>query len=593
MKQIKNILLPTLLLLFFSLSAKSQLTYYAASAAKGSGNGSSEANAAGYLDKSFWEKVQVGLSKDAITVWLCNGTYHSGTLNLALMGDPMHQLTVRAETDYEVVMIADSMKAYIVDLKGAENMVVRGFVFKGPCRSFGVACHAEGKRNARNLKIENCQFLDLEKAKFGGLLLSEASNVVVRGCTFKNVGIGGGSHMIYSNTNSRDLSVIGCSFTDCRGDYVRFRNGTGYVRVDSCSFCSNNPLYSNEFILIPLFNDVNPGDEFFGTDFQFTNNKFTYKAEGRRRHAIQFRCDGYNVSGEDGLNYQVSEDECEILNNGAVSEKATLLKSHMDLDNSKVKIYGNTYSNVDHQVVYWYHPNYGAKNKDNGFCDISDWPAKSGVVSKAPCIVNGDFEMRGYFLRKWRYLGSAPIIHTGLNGTSKAVLLDSNQPQELFQLLNNTKPKWMMDCMFAVGQPAGQGIVFRIDVEHNEVNDSRVSIVLNSEGKIGILEDEKFIELPDLGKIEFSDVSASSTNQHIGASDKDVKWYHLRLTGNYSVDKPSVDVSLNEKNSTALRKKARHLSSWVNGTPALNAKPSLVNFFSNSSKVIVDEVEFK
>lgn len=588
MKLIKNISLSTLLLLLFSLSAKSQLTYYAASAAKGSGNGSSEANAAAYLDKSFWEKVQERLSKNAVTVWLCNGTYHSGTLNLALMGDPMHQLTVRAKTDYEVVIIADSTMAYIVNLKGSENMVVRGLVFRGPCKSFGVACHAEGKRNARNLRIENCQFLDLEKAKFGGLLLSEASNVVVRGCTFNNVGIGGGSHMIYSNTNSRDLSVVGCSFTDCKGDYVRFRNGTGYVRVDSCSFVSNEPVYSNEFILVPLFNDVNPGDEFFGTDFQFTNNSFAYNAEGRRRHAIQFRCDGYNVSGEDGLNYLTSEEECKTLNNRAVSEKAALLKSHMDLDNSKVKIYGNTYSNVDHKVVYWYHPNYGAKNKDNGFCDISDWPSKSGVVSKTPCIVNGDFEMRGYFLRKWGYSGLKPVIHKGLNGTSKAVLLDADQPQELYQLLNNTKSNWVMDCLFSIDSSfiAHHSSLFRIDIGHNELSDSKVSIAVNSEGKVGILNGEKFIELPGLGKIEFSAVSSSSSDQYI-------KWYHLRLTGNYSVDKPSVDLSLSEGNSMVLKKTARHLSYWVNGAPEVKAKPSMVNFWSNSGKVTVDEVEFK
>ncbi len=585
-KLIKSCLIISFLLLSFNLVTKSQLTYYAAPMSKGTGDGSSAANAAEYLDKSFWNKVQEGLNKNAVTVWLGNGVYNTGTLNLSLMGDPTHQLTVRAETDYQVKMIADSTMAYILNLKGAENMVVRGMIFKGPCRSFAVACHAEGKRVARNLRIENCQFLDLEKAKFGGLLLAEASNIIVRGCTFNNVGIGGGSHMIYSNTDSRDLAVIGCSFSDCKGDYVRFRNGTGYVRVDSCSFCSNKPIYSNEFILVPLFNDINPGDEFFGTDYQFTNNRFTYKAEGRRRHAIQFRCDGYNVSPNDGLNYQVSENECKILNSGTVSEKAVLLKDHMGLDNSRIKVYGNTYSNVDHKVVYWYHPNYGVKNKDNGFCDISDWPSKSGVVAKTPCIENGDFEMRGYFLRKWRYFGSAPIVHTGLNGTSKAVLLDSNQPQELYQLVNNTKSNWEMDCLFAAGEAKRQGTIFRIDVGHNEVNDSRVSIAINSKGQAGILDGEKFVELPELGKIEFSAVSTSG-------KDEKLIWYHFRLTGNYSVDKPSVDVSLSEGNSMVLNKTVRHLSHWVNRIPPLNTKPSMVNFSCNSSKVIVDEVEFK
>lgn len=609
-KQIVFIIVMGILLLSFNNVTKSQVTYYAAPAAKGNGDGSSAANAAEYLNRSLWKKVRDGLNTNSVTVWLCNGVYNSGTLNLSLIGDPMHMLTVRAEKDYQVVMIADSSMAYILNLRGAENILVRGMIFKGPVRSFAVACFADGKRAAKNLIIENCKFLDLEKAKFGGLLLNEASNIVVRGCTFNNVGIGGGAHMIYSNTYSRDLSVIGCSFSNCKGDYVRFRNGTGFVKVDSCNFSSNNLIYNNEFILVPLFNDVNPGDEFFATDFQFTNNKFSYDVAGRRRHAIQFRCDGYNVPTFDGLDYNVAEKDSNILNHGTASQKAAILGPKMGLDNSKIKIYGNHYFNVDYEVVYWHHPNYGSKSEGyTGFCNLSNWPSTSGEVASAPIIINGNFEMKGYYLRNWNKTGVAPLTHKGLNDrdainrvstghlndgkdainrVSTAVVLNS---QELFQWLNNAPDKWTMDCLFAVGVSSGPGIKFRIDVGHNELKDSRISIAINSRGQVGIYNDSSFIALPSLGKIRFS-IDSNADKNYSGTGDQ-LKWYHLQITGNYSIDSPFADISLSEENTMPLKRFAKHVNWWVNGAPVKNTKPVIINFYTNACDVIVDEVQFK
>jgi hypothetical protein len=161
-----------------------------------------------------------------------------------------------------------------------------------------------------------------------------------------------------------------------------------------------------------------------------------------------------------------------------------------------------------------------------------------------------------------------------------------------------------MDCLFSIDNSSfitHHSSLFRIDVGHNELNDCRVSIAVNSEGKIGILDNQKFVELPDLGRIEFSDISSknqhisTSAHQHISISDKQeqLKWYHLKLRGDYLADKPSVDVSISEKNSMKLKKSVKHLSHWVNDAPAVNSVPSMVNFCINSCKVIVDEVVFK
>ena len=625
-KQIKNFLLISLLLMAFNIEAQSQSTsqstYWVAPAAQGTGDGSSAANAAAYLSTALWQKVQDGLNANNTTVWMINGTYDSGTLKLNFMGDPMHKLIIQAVTDYQVIMSVNPGTSYIIDLKGTHNFFVRGLVFTGPCSSFAVACWSDGKKTARHLQFVNCKFKDITKAKFGALYLCKADHIILQGCSFSNVGINGGSHMIYSDQNCRNLSIINSDFTDCKGDYVRFRNETGYIKVDSCKFNSTNIDYNQEFILVPLFNDVNPGDEFFATDYQFTNNTFTYNVAGRRRHAIQFRCDGYNVPTFDGLDYIVADKDSAILNNGTASQKAAILGSKMGLDNSKIKIYGNKYFNVDYEVVYWHHPNYGSKSEGyTGFCNISNWPSTSGEVAAAPVIINGNFEMKGYYLRNWNKSGAAPLAHTGLNGrdaghpndgrdainrvstghlndgkdainrVSTAVLLNSTSSQELFQWLNNAPDKWKMDCLFAVGTPSGPGIKFRIDIGHNELKDSRISIAINSQGQIGIMNDSSFVALPALGKIQFS-IDSNGDKNYSGTGDQ-LKWYHLQIAGNYSVDSPFADISISEENSMPLKKFAKHVAWWVNGAPAKNAKPAIVNFNTNACIAIVDEVQFK
>ena len=612
-KQVKNILLISLLLVAFNSEAKSQSTYYVAPSVMGTGDGSSAANAAAYLSTTLWKKIQEGLNANNTTVWMINGTYNSGTLTLNFMGDPMHKLVIQAVTDYQVIMSVNPGTSYIINMKGTHNTYVRGLVFTGPCSSFAVACWSDGKKTARNLQFVNCKFEDLTKAKFGALYLAKADNITLQGCFFTNVGINGGSHMIYSDQNCRNLSISNSRFTDCKGDYVRFRNETGYVKVDGCKFNSTNIDYNQEFILVPLFNDVNPGDEFFATDYQFTNNTFTYDVAGRRRHAIQFRCDGYNVPTFNGLDYNVAEKDSVILNHGTASQKTAILGPKVGLDNSKIKIYGNKYFNVDYEVVYWHHPNYGSKSEGyTGFCNLSNWPSTSGEVASAPIIINGNFEMKGYYLRNWNTSGMHPVVHSGLNGrdainrvskghlndgkdainrVSTAVLLNSQSSQELFQWLNDAPNKWKMDCLFAVGSPSGPGIKFRIDVGHNELKDSRISIGINSRGQVGIYNDTSFVALPSLGEIRFS-VDSNADKNYSGTGDQ-LKWYHLQITGNYSVDSPFADISLSEENSMIFKRSAKHVTYWVNGAPVKNAKPAIVNFYTNACDAIVDEVQFK
>ena len=591
-KHFKCYFLITILMLTFNIESKSQLTYYVSSTEKGTGDGSSTVNAAAYLNKVLWQKVQNELNSNSVTVRMLEGTYNSGTLRLNFMGNPMHKLVIQAETDYQVLMSVNSGISYIIDMKGTQNTTVRGIIFRGPCSTFAVACWAEGKKTARNLQFVNCIFENLTEAKYGALYLAEADNISLLGCAFNNVGINGGSHMIYSDKNCRNLSISNSSFTDCKGDYVRFRNETGFAKVDNCKFNSTNPDYNKEFILVPLFNDVNPGDEFFATDYQFTNNTFTYNTVGGRRHAIQFRCDGYNVPTFDGLDYRIDENESSILNNGTASQKADILGTKKELDNSKIKIYGNKYFNVDHEVVYWHHPNYGSpKEGFTGYCNITNWPSTSGLVAEAPIIINGDFEMKGYFLRNWRKPGVPPVVNKGLNGTATAALFNSSSSQELFQWLNNASSKWTMNCLFAVGASSETGVKFRIDIGHNELKDSRISFAINDQGQVGIFNDTSFVELPKLGRIIFS-IDSNGDYDYSDERDK-LRWYHLRISGNYSVGAPFVDISLSDENAMILKRYANHVSYWVNDEPVKNAKPGIVNFYSSGCNAIVDEVLFK
>ena len=71
-------------------------TYWVAPTAAGTGDGSSPANAAGYLDGGFWGGIQSLLQATNVTVNFVDGTYNAGTLNLNDMGNPLHGLTLQA-----------------------------------------------------------------------------------------------------------------------------------------------------------------------------------------------------------------------------------------------------------------------------------------------------------------------------------------------------------------------------------------------------------------------------------------------------------------------------------------------------------------
>ena len=393
--------------------------------------------------------------------------------------------------------------------------------------------------------------------------------------------------MIYSDKYCRNLAIVNSSFTNCKGDYVRFRNDTGYAKVDSCSFSSTYYTYNHAFILIPVFNDVNPGDEFLATDFQFTNNSFSYSTGGGRCHAVQFHSDGYNVTG--GLDYWTSPAEGTTLNYGTVSEKEAVLNT-MGLFRSRVIVYGNTYSRVDRKVVFWHHQNYGSSHQGyTGYCNISDWPSTEGEVAVPPVIINGDFEMPGYYLRYWNK--PSTFVHPGLNGTNTSVLFDqSSASQELYHWLNNAPSKWTMEAFFAIGNHNAAETLFKIEVGHNDLDDSRLSVGINRNGEIGIYDQNNFRILPELGKIEFS-LDLNNNNNYLDEDDK-LMVYRIRIKGDYTATNPNVTIELSEANENNFSKKTSPLSYWVKTPPSVGIKPSMLTIFSDKCASLIDEINF-
>ncbi|HBG26073.1 MAG TPA: hypothetical protein DDX75_03155, partial [Phycisphaerales bacterium] len=578
----------------YRMSSEGTIYYYAAPTVYGDGSGSSPENAMDYLSSTFWSNVNNILNTNDVQIIFLDGIYGSELewLDLWAKGNPMHKLTLVARNRHAAVF--DAVTSHYITLQACCNFDIDGFKFAGEVAGFAVSMIKGGKKGSRDIEIRNCIFQSHGKGPLG--ILDGNRNITVRNCDFRNCGGFGEPHMIYSDHDTRDILIKDCNFIDLLGsDWVRFRDDCDYATVDGCKFHSTNSDYNinKEFILIPLFNDVNPGNEFFGTNFQITNNIFRYDTPGGRRHAVQIRCDGWNVPGFDGLDYWIDPSEADILNYGTVEQKCSILEPEMGLKRDRFIMYNNSFFGIDNEVVYWHFPNAGSGNQGyTGYCDISDWPTHCGVRPKAPPLINGNFEIQGNCFRAWHKLSdSNSVRHQGLNGTATSVISRKIAPvQEMYQYVNNAKSIWAMECLFAVGQFTGTGIIFRVDIGHNEITDSTVSIGVNNFGQIGIYNGSSFIIIPELGTIEFS--SDTNNDGDYSNTGDTLRVYRLRIAGDYSTSSPNVKMSMSNENMMTFSRFSISQSYWVNGTPASGAKPSLVNFCSANCAAIVDEVNF-
>jgi hypothetical protein len=584
-------------------------TYWAAPAAAGTGDGSSQANAAAYLNSSFWNTVQSQLQSGDVNVNLLNGNYNSGTLSLTDRGHPLHRLTLQAVNLYGPIFGTTSNT--IINIVGSQNIKFSGILFNGPCSSWGIDCQPDYLKPCRNLQFSWCQFQNLTNAYYGAIgLINGVREITVDNCTFTNITSGSHAHMIYASHNIVGVIVTNCVFQDCQADYVRFRDDSEYCIVDHCTFVSTASATAFPFITSPLYNDADPGpgDEFFGTYFQITSNSFNYNVSAGTRAALQFSDSGYDPQSYDCA---LTSSQASQLSGGSTTFKQSFLQTNMGIIPSGMKMFGNSFnSRVTYHAAYTYSYSSSATNApQNGWqgnIDISNVPDSSGaMLGPTPVIRNGNFDRRGLLqlpvtsstpneclFQTWyanpKYTGM--LWHPGFAGTTNAIRFNSSANQYIYQWISRPAPAWTMDCLFAIGSGfTGSGTKFKVDIFHDDIAGSKVSLGVDNLGRFGIYNGATFTILPELGTVAFS-VDNNANGYYTDPGDI-LRVYRLRIVGNYAAPTPYISIYTSDANSLNLNHQSLGRALWVNGGPSSGqSAPGTIAFYNYTAPAVLDEV---
>lgn len=351
-------------------------SYYVSSCEGGDRSGSSFDNASLYTDKNIWKKIQDSLQRSNVHVYLAKGLYSQHPLVLENIGNKEHQLLISGQSEKEVIFNAPV--GTMIKFKGCKNIIVENLAFTGPIKGYGlVITSTDDGQSSKNIIVKNCHWYDLPKLYYGCFGAHNSSdNIVVRDCTFVRAGTDNHHHFIYNANNVTNMIVFDCHFQDSTGTYVRFRNGCENSQVLNCSFISTGkftnykPLYE-VFIGIPNFNDVNPGDEQFGTNLIVANNSFVFTSNpSAHRVGVRFWNCGYDYPG---TNYLMTKDEGSILEGNDIAKKKMLLLDNCKLDFDRIIIRDNKWKNENRKVQYSSIARFGAINKGwEGDADITD-----------------------------------------------------------------------------------------------------------------------------------------------------------------------------------------------------------------------------
>jgi hypothetical protein len=587
-------------------------TCWVGPSASGTGDGSSSANAASYLNYSFWTNVQNELHYANVNVNLNDGNY-AGSLNFTNIGDPLHRLTLQAVNLYQPVF--DGEVGTLVYITGSQNIKFNGIVFTGPASYWGIECLPNDLNPCRNLEFSRCQLINLTNVLYGAIgLVNGARDIMVDNCTFTNLTANNGNHqhMIYGSHNIVGVVVSNCLFQDCLADYVRFRDNSEYCVVENCSFISTMSGSAWPFISAELYNVTNSdaaGDEFFGTHFQINNNSFSYNASGGTGpYAIlHFSDDGYSPYSYDCA---LTSSQAGLLGSGSVGFQQSFLQTNLGITASGIKMFGNTRnSRVVYAADYYYNwdgiqPN----GSSQGPIDISGVPDSSGaLLGPTPVLRNGDFDRQGLLLTP--AISSTPneclfqtwfcsptyaniLWHPGFNGTSNALMLNLTGSQSVYQWITPPGPAWTMDFLFAMGNGSsnGAGTKFKVDIFHDDNSGSKVSIGVDNQGRFGIYNNAgAFTILPELGTVSFS-VDVNGNNNYTDPGDT-LNIYHLRIVGNYAASTPNVNIYTSDANNPALTHQSPGRTYWVSGTPVSGlSAPETVAFYNYTNAIIVDQI---
>ncbi len=390
----------SLVLLALLLSpAQALTTYYVAPTAQGTGTGTTKANAALYTSTTFWNTVQTAVGGDAVDVIFTNGTY-SASLALSLKGNASHVLTLAGETDTGMVFSCASAVSTMMSLAGCRNMVVRDFNFRGDAVGYALTVTKSGTTYSNNVTIESCTFIDMVDLYYGALGVHYlSSEVLVVNNIFQRCGSGTHFHFIYSAYDPNNISVYGNIFEDCAGSYVRFRDNADYGVVMNNYFHSTG-TYANEnsglskFIEIPVFNDVNPGDETIASNYTVSGNTFHFASVAANdRRAYNIHHSGYDPVG---LSYLMTASEGTTLLKGTPAAVRSLLLGEADIDLTLMLFEGNSYVNCDKRQVFESIANYGSTSQGwDSNADISR------AIESRDARMFYDFELDGEAIGGW------------------------------------------------------------------------------------------------------------------------------------------------------------------------------------------------
>ncbi len=362
-------------------------------------------------DSTFWKKVGESLEREPADVAIKDGAYTAvPVVSIVGVGQPRNTLTIRPASAGKVSLsdaAGNAARNVLVELRGCQNVTLRDLTFTTP----EPIASALSVRDGRNIRIENCRFIDLPQAFYSAMSVTgdETDGVTVRGCQFKRVGLDSHAHMIYSAYGVQRLSVVDCTFEDCAGEFVRFRDETDYGVVFGCTFKSTGTYRGANpaMISVPLFNDDNPASrpahpnyEYFGTHFIFANNRFAYagdKGSQATRFAVSFSHTGFDPPGRHHL---LSEAEARTLKEGTPDQRRALLKENCGIELENVHIFDNVFEHVDRRLVFQTYPAYGARSR--GFEGVIDL---SNLINDTPVVQSADEAIA--YLRKAKAVTTA------------------------------------------------------------------------------------------------------------------------------------------------------------------------------------------
>lgn len=323
-----------------------KLVMYVSPLAKGNGSGETVENAAYFMNNLFWTKIKKELQERAVDVNFVDGDYDKAYIEngliLSELGDKNNKLTINGgENVIFNLPLGHLDKSDVIRLNNCQNIDLYNLHFKGAGR-VQYSLRITGPET-NNILIESCSWTDMHGVIYGATgSHHKASNVTYKNCTFKRIGFSGGSHMIYNAYGPQHISVIDSHFEDCKGDYIRFRADTEFGIVNNSTFIRNEDYPDVVFIAIPCFNDVDPGDERFGTNFSFTENTFKNNSTTNSTKPISFYHQGFSPKE---YRYLLTRAEGDQLLNGREVDRIRILKSNFGIDVDKIRIQDNTFSN--------------------------------------------------------------------------------------------------------------------------------------------------------------------------------------------------------------------------------------------------------